>query len=250
MNRALSIVLLLIVLVTPAAAHAQATDDGIQLRVAKSFGFQAGGRLQGTFNLTVEGRDDLVEVSFLVDGETVAVVKAPPFEHVLRTGDFSLGSHVLSAVAITADGAELATPPREYEFVSADEGFKSALTIVGPILGLVLLLTLVGVLGPVLLSRRGGGFVLGKYGVEGGAVCPHCRLPYPRHFFSPNLVVGKLERCPHCGRWSIAARASAADLRAAEARYVEDSQQGALSDSEGAQEDVHRRRIEETRYES
>ena len=54
----------------------------------------------------------------------------------------------------------------------------------------------------------------------------------------PNLLVGKLERCPHCGKWAIAGRASPAQLEAAEARYEKDAHQGEVDP------DQHERRYE------
>jgi hypothetical protein len=62
------------------------------------------------------------------------------------------------------------------------------------------------------------------------------------------MVFGKLERCPHCGKLSIVAAASASALRQAEARWQADSHQGELkSESEG---DRLREQIDESRYES
>jgi hypothetical protein len=40
-----------------------------------------------------------------------------------------------------------------------------------------------------------------------------------RHVLSPNIGLGtKLERCPHCGKWSLVRRATNEQLAAAEAR--------------------------------
>jgi hypothetical protein len=66
------------------------------------------------------------------------------------------------------------------------------------------------------------------YGAAGGAVCPRCTLPYSRNPLSPNLLFGKLERCPHCGKWGIARAASRSELDAAEVRLRQDSQRGTL----------------------
>jgi hypothetical protein len=38
---------------------------------------------------------------------------------------------------------------------------------------------------------------------------------------APNLVAGKLIRCPHCGKWSLQPRASQDLLEQAEARYFQ-----------------------------
>ena len=87
-----------------------------------------------------------------------------------------------------------------------------------PILLFTAGLTVLGLGIPLLLSRKKD-FVLGKYGIAGGAICPRCDLPFSRFFLSPNLVAGKLVRCPHCGKISIRARASQNQLQKAEKIY-------------------------------
>jgi hypothetical protein len=230
-----------------AVAWAQATET-LTLRVNKDFGFQAGNRVQGTISMWAEGAgEDVVEVTFLIDGQVVGIDQEAPFRHQFHTGDYALGTHVLSAVALRADGVEIRAPEREVEFVTAEEGWRVGLQIGGPILGLVLLVSILGTLGPVLLGRRTP-FRLGEYGLAGGAVCARCGLPFSRHSLAPNLVLGKLERCPHCGKWSIARQASRAQLEIAEARFDADAKQGALRPDDEA--DRLRREIEDSRYES
>jgi hypothetical protein len=73
-------------------------------------------------------------------------------------------------------------------------------------------------------------------------------MPFSRHFFSLNMVLGKLERCPHCGKWAIVPAASTSALKQAEARWQADSQQGELKPEGEA--DRLRDRIDESRYES
>jgi 8-oxo-dGTP pyrophosphatase MutT (NUDIX family) len=101
---------------------------------------------------------------------------------------------------------------------------------------------------PVL--RRGGGevFVAGQYSMAGGAVCPRCKLPYSRKTFSPNLLVGKLERCPHCGKLAVVGRASPADLAAAEARLSAKSPPDAPKPQEDDAERL-RRQLDDSRFE-
>jgi hypothetical protein len=90
-------------------------------------------------------------------------------------------------------------------------------------------------------------FQLKQYGFAGGAVCSRCRLPFSRSTFSPNLLVGKLERCPHCGKWGIARRATAMELEEAEKRYSLDEMNLQL---ENAQKDaVLKKALEDSRYE-
>jgi hypothetical protein len=80
---------------------------------------------------------------------------------------------------------------------------------------------------PVFRKNDAGSFVPGQYSLAGGAVCPRCELPYSRKTFSPNLLVGKLERCPHCGKIAVVGRASPSALEAAEARLSEQGSEAA-----------------------
>lgn len=82
--------------------------------------------------------------------------------------------------------------------------------------------------------------------VAGGAICPRCESLYRRHFLSPNMLVGKLERRPHCGKWAVVRQATAAEL-AAGARWVADATRGTLELENEA--DRLQRLIEESRYE-
>ena len=61
------------------------------------------------------------------------------------------------------------------------------------------------------------------------------------------MLVGKLEHCPHCGKWAVVRKATAAELAAAEARWVADATRGTLELE--SEEDHLQRLIEESRYE-
>jgi hypothetical protein len=61
------------------------------------------------------------------------------------------------------------------------------------------------------------------------------------------MLTGKLERCPHCGRWSIARRARPQELEAAEARLAAEESRGALAVDDEKERD--RRMIDESRFE-
>lgn len=55
-----------------------------------------------------------------------------------------------------------------------------------------------------------------SYGLLGAAVCRRCGKPFGRRWWAPNVLVGKLQRCPHCGAWSIVRRATPEELARAE----------------------------------
>lgn len=89
-------------------------------------------------------------------------------------------------------------------------------------------------------SRRGGG------GAAGMAVCRKCGRAFPRSLLSPNLLLGKLEHCPHCGVWGILPAASQAELDLARTRESGSEMPNVPALSE---EEALRRRIEQSKYE-
>ncbi len=122
-------------------------------------------------------------------------------------------------------------------------------------------LVLVGVVVLIVIVRRvipmlggGGGTAaksaFGRYGPAGGAICPRCGQIFARQLLSPNLVTGKLSRCPHCGKWSIVAAASPTVLAAAEAAQRGPAGEPAeATDAPPNPEEKLRRQIEDSKYE-
>jgi len=230
--------------VVPAAA--QVTEQPFELHLSRDFGYGGGSHIQGLFTMGVDDRGDVVRVEFLIDNLVVLTDTERPFRYQFNTGAYALGPHTLAAVGYTADGRELRTQERRYEFVTAEEGWQAAGRIAIPVIGLVILVSLAGTVGPALVGRRKP-HRRGEYGVEGGAVCPRCRFPFSRHLISPNMLVGRLERCPHCGKWSMVRRATPQELEAAENRLAEEEGRGALVVDD--EKERVRRMIDESRYE-
>jgi DNA-directed RNA polymerase subunit RPC12/RpoP len=54
--------------------------------------------------------------------------------------------------------------------------------------------------------------------MNGLAVCQRCGKTFPRSILGLNVVVGKFERCPHCGKWQLTRRASPAEIELADSR--------------------------------
>lgn len=233
------------VLLAAAVPVAAQDPEPLPLSLSRDFGFASGGRIQGTFSLRVRGPEDLVRVEFVIDGRVVAVDEEPPFRYQFNTGSYALGTHTLAAVGTTADGRRLSSRVHSLEFVSAEEGFRVAGSIVLPLLAVIGALTLLGVLLPALLDR--GPRRAGEYGLGGAAVCRRCGLPFGRSLLAPNLLTGKLARCPHCRAWQIARRASRAELEEAEARLAMQAGLGATQVEDEAER--LRRRIEDSRFE-
>lgn len=234
----------LLAAVSPAPAFALQLDE-LELTIDRTFGYRAGDQIQGRFTLGVDGPADLQRVQFLIDGQVVAQISQRPFEYRFSTGDYPLGRHELAAVGLTLAGRELRSPMRSFEFVSADDSLQGVADIAVPLVAVILVVAALATLGPTLLGRKRK-FVLGVYGAAGGAVCPRCRKPYSRGVLSPNLVVGKLERCPHCGKWAIVRRATSAELETAEQLIGEQSDRGRAVPQ--PQDDL-RRAIEDSKFE-
>jgi hypothetical protein len=104
-------------------------------------------------------------------------------------------------------------------FLSSEQAWAETQRLIVPILLFTGVLALVGAAIPVLFSWKKD-FVVGKYGPAGGAVCPRCQLPFSRPALSPNLILGKLVRCPHCGKVNLLSRSTSRELEVAENRYT------------------------------
>lgn len=219
MKRTASFLLCLLLLGIPARASAQ-TEEPLSLNFSRDWGYSGfGGEIQGTFSMHVTGPEALKEVWFLVDGTVVRVDPEPPFRYQFETGAFAPGQHTLAAIGVLADGTQLRSAALTRQFLSKEEADAQTRGLVFPMLLGIGAIALLGVAGPLLLSRKKR-FTPGQYGLAGGAICPRCSLPYSRGIVSPNLLAGKLERCPHCGKWAVVRRAPPAELEAAERRLA------------------------------
>ncbi len=240
------LLLLLLLLLAAFPAIAQQADEALTLHFNRDFGYAAGGEIQGAFSLTAQGPDDLVRVDYYLDDQLLGRADVPPFKISFNTGDHTLGRHTFVAVGTTTAGKEIRSPSKTLEFVSPEAGWQMAGKIALPIVGVVLAISLLGAFVPMLLGRKTT-FRLGVYGAAGGAVCSRCGMPFSRHFMTPNLVLGKLERCPHCGKLSIVTAASISALRQAEARWQDDSQRGELQPQ--SERDHLKELLDDSRYE-
>ena len=248
-------ILIAVALLCLGIAPASAQSDELTLSVHRTFGYGSGSQIQGNFRLEVTGPADLVSVTFLLDDQALATDSEPPFALDFRTGEHPLGWHTFGANAATGDGRKLAAAPRRFEFVAADQALQTVGRIVLPLLAVVGLIMLVSLGVPMLQSFRGprAPLPLGaprRYGLWGGTICPKCQRTFARHWWAFNLVGAKLDRCDHCGRWSLVralppdvlARAEAAEL--AQEPAGQTSAQPDISEAE-----ARRRALEESRFE-
>ncbi len=230
----------------PAAVLAQEGEGALQLRLIRTFGYGGIGQIQGLFNMRVEPVEGLERVEFLFDNQVVFEDSEAPFEFRFHTDDFEPGAHTLSAVGHTAVDGVLTSNSYRREFLTAETAISAVTRFIVPVLAGVAVLALVSALIPLLLGGRAV-HRPGQYGLAGGAVCPRCARPFSRRFLSPNLLAGKLERCPHCKKWSIVRRATPAELEAAEVLLAQDSRGQAPSQED--EDEKLRRMLEDSRYE-
>lgn len=245
-------VLFLIRLLLPnASTVAQEAQPELDLSLWRDFGYASGtGDIQGTFSLRVNNPENLVKVVFLIDGNIVAEDTEAPFRYQFNTGAYPVGVHTLSAVGYTQDGREIYGRTIQRNFVSADEAQNATLRIVAPLLGIILGSMALSFALPALF-RRGKPAPLGakrNYGLAGGAICKHCERPFALNFFAPNLLAGKFDRCPHCGKWGIQRRQPLAVLRAAEQAELDKQVQEELPENRLSEEEKLKKALDESRY--
>ncbi len=246
MKRLVPFIILFAAAILPFSAFAQEDGDGLTLRLTRDWGYGGfSGQIEGTFSMRVTGPENLERVEYYMDEELVAEITEEPFNFQFHTGNFDPGVHTMYAVGYTSDGGKLRSNEVVRDFLSADQASKSTNDFVVPLLIGVGVATLLGVLAPVLMSRKKK-HRPGEYGMAGGAVCPRCTFPYSRSVLSPNMLVGKLERCPHCGKWAVVPRATPAELKAAESRLAQESSGTIEAVSE---EEKLRRMIDDSRFE-
>ncbi len=209
----------LLILLLPVSVYAQESQPDLNLYLIRNFGYGGLGEIQGNFTLKI--RDPLAEldkVEFYLDDELIATILQEPYEYKFHTSSYPEGEHVFSAVGTLVDGTPLESNRITKVLLSSGQAWSETQGIVVPILLFTAGLTVLGLVIPVLLSRKKD-FVLGKYGLAEGAICPRCELPFSRFVLSPNLLAGKLVRCPHCGKISVRARASQNQIQEAEKKY-------------------------------
>lgn len=220
----ISLIILGLALSLPAWAAAQTpVPDELVLYVRRTFGYGGGSQIQGSFRFEIQGPADLTQVTYRIDDTVISTTTQSPFRVDFQTDDYPLGQHTLTAEGLTAGGRTLTAAPRRYEFVSAGAGTQAAIQLIVPLLGGVLgvmALTFVISMLPTWLGRRQPlpAGAPRDYGLLGGAICPRCGRPFPRHLWGINVsFAGKFDRCDHCGKWSLVRRASPEALQAAEA---------------------------------
>lgn len=227
-------------------AVAFAQEPGLELRLTRDFGSAIGsGNIRGTFSYRVNAPDDVTAVTFLLDDVPIAEVTETPWRYQFHTADFPDGVHTLSASGVTRDGRTLTSNSLTRNFMPAAAANRAILTIVAVIGALFLAVTLLS----AWFSRRGlSDEAKAVSGAFGTAVCPFCGQPFARHLWAPNLGAGKLDRCPHCGKWNLVRRATPAEIERSLALLRKEEAKTAV-DTPPPSDDLHKR-LDDSRYDS
>lgn len=226
-------------------AAAQSQEADLRLRLRRDFGYGAGTQIRGRFSMIVDELDGLQRVEFLIDDEVVGNDSEAPFRLQFNTSGYELGWHTLRAVGFTVDGRELRSNVFQRQFVTGSASTYIVVAVVALILGFRLVSYLV-------TRNKATEQKKYVYGMYGGAICPRCGRPFSRHWWAPNLIAGKLDRCPHCGKWHFSTRATPQMLASAE-RFADelDAEEGDAVErpGKGDEEEQLRKRLDESRFE-
>lgn len=245
---------IIVTISTFSTAWAQ-NEAELTLGWSRDFGYSSGGGdIQGVFSLTARGPENIVSVQFFIDDKLLGVATEAPFKLQFTTDNHPLGMHTIFAIATLSDGRELRSRDYQRNFVSADQGMAAAFKIIVPILGLVLGIVIVMYLVPLIMNKGKRPYLAPgtprKYGFMGGAICPRCGRPFAIHFLSFNIsFTGRLDYCPHCGKWSFVRRVSLDELRRAEQAELEDATAGSPI-SGMTEEEKLRKDLDDSRYQN
>ena len=235
----------------------QVQQPEYRLDLRRNFGYGAGSNVQGDFTNRVYGpEENIASVTYRIDDQIMAEVTEPPFELNYKTGSYAPGPHNLTAVVKTKDGREVNTQTIYVNFLSAEQAGQDMMRIFGPLIGVILLITIVGVGMQVISARRNpASTALGahrNYGFLGGTICPRCGRPYPLHWWGFKVLVGRIERCDYCGKWALVTRkppeilAAAEEIERAAAARGESALPGLQN--EETEEERMRKMLDESRY--
>jgi hypothetical protein len=153
----------------------------------------------------------------------------------------------VSAIGYTDDGRQLQSPTIQRQVVSDRDSSRPTLWIVI----LILVLSLGGRLISSWIANRGNKAVNqpAVTGPFGGTLCPQCGRPFAMHIWGFNVVVGKYDRCPHCGKWSLVRRVHPDILRnAAEAFMADEADEETAVPRSTDDPDSFTKRLDDSRF--
>jgi hypothetical protein len=201
-----------------------AQEEALTMTLSRDWGYGGfGGDIQGTFSFHVRGPSDLTRVEFYIDELKIGEDAQAPFDLQFITDNYPLGAHELYAIGYTAGGKTLRSNSAHPIFVSPSEGGQAALKIVIPLVAVIFGAMALAAVVSFLTGRKAARLEPGarRSYTFGGGICPKCRRPFGFHLWGPNVLIGKFDRCPYCGRWGVVRLASPSQLRAAEEAELE-----------------------------
>lgn len=235
-------VIVLILFIFSLVKPVSGQTSGYSIHMRRNFGYGGGSNIRGTFTISLMGDEEAVEsVVFLIDDEPMATVSETPFSFRFHTDDYGFGIHRLSAEVTLLNGSLQTTPVIQFRFVGPQEERKQILTMVGGIVAAIAIALVVVAAVQDLFIRKGKPKHARQpgeprqYGILGGTICSRCGRPFSRHIWAMNFMVGKLDRCDNCGKWSMTVRATPDALRAAEeAEWAETAEEEIMPVEPGA----------------
>lgn len=251
LSSVVKIILIVLYCTIPQPTFAQ--EESIELHLNRDWGYGGFGEIQGLFTLKASGPDNLVSVTFLIDGQVMAEVTQSPFVFRFNTDQYALGKHSISATGMTLEGQELNSNEITTTFVTPDAGWKSALRMIVPVLVIIVVAFAVSIIVTFSTGKKRLNPPPGterRYGSAGGSICPKCQRPTPLHWFGLNLGLWKYDRCENCLRWSGMKSLPLNNLRQAEkkeltqALEIEQASPGQFS----TEEEKLKREIEDSRF--
>ncbi len=248
MKRISLVLAALLLALTALPALAQGSVPELEIRLSRDFGY--GGfdnKIQGRFTIHVRDADGFERVDFYIDDELIGSRSEDPFTLQFNTDKFDSGQHLIYAIGYSGEEQARSDEIQRF-FIAGDEVGQQVIGAIIPILAVLAVAAGLSAFLPRLIWGRKG-YTVGDYGAAGGAICKQCAKPFGRHVMAPNMVMGKLERCPHCGKWQIARRASPPELEAAEAFLVAEGSSGVQNPKQESEEERLKRQIDESRYE-
>jgi hypothetical protein len=248
MKKAWTVLLMALVACLLAVAVASAQGEELTLRLSRDWGYGGlNGDIQGTFSMKVSGPANLARVEFYIDDAKIGEAASAPFSLQFLTDHYPLGAHSMRAVGYTSDGRELHSQAINATFVSASAGNKALVSIIVPLLVIIVGAVLLAFVVSIVTGRKAKNLPAGtprQYPL-GGGICPKCKRPFAFHLFGLNLLAGKLDRCPYCGRWGVVKRAPLGQLRAAEQAELEAAQEQI---PEASEEEALKIELDDSKY--
>jgi hypothetical protein len=195
-----------------------AQDEELKLGMSRDWGYGGIGEIQGTFSMRVTGPSNLAKVEFYIDETKIGEVSKAPFNLQFLTDNYPAGLRTLYAVGSISEGEKLTSNKISVVFLSKADADRKTGTIIIPILVLVFGALILSAVVSMVTGRKNKNLPAGaaRSYPMGGGICKQCGRPFAFQLFSMNMIIGKLVRCPYCGKWGVVGHASMDKLRAAE----------------------------------